>query len=142
VPISHSQDTAGPMARTVADAALLLNAIAGSDPADAATAEADARKADFTAGLESASLAGVRIGVLRKAIGGNPAVAALFERALADLGRAGAELVDIDFEPDPQMGQLEFAVLLFELREGLAAYLASSPAAIPVRTLDEVIAFN
>ena len=142
VPISHSQDTAGPMARTVADAALLLNAIAGSDPADAATAEADARKADFTAGLESASLAGVRIGVLRKAIGGNPAVAALFERALADLGRAGAELVDLDFEPDPQMGQHEFAVLLFELREGLAAYLASSPAAIPVRTLDDVIAFN
>src|SRR5690606_28139545 len=79
---------------------------------------------------------------LRKAIGANPAVAALFEQALADLHRAGAELVDIDFEPDPQMNQDEFAVLLFELREGLDAYLGSSPADIAVRTLDEVIAFN
>ena len=142
VPISHSQDTAGPMARTVADAALLLNAIAGSDPADAATAEADRRKTDYTAGLAEASLAGVRIGVLRKAVGGNPDVAALFEQALADLRRAGAELVEIDYEPDAKMGEDEFLVLQYELREDLAAYLAGSPAQIPVRTLDEVIAFN
>lgn len=142
VPISHSQDTAGPIARTVADAALLLNAIAGSDPADAATTEADARKVDFTAGLGSASLVGVRIGVLRRAVGNSPGVSALFERALADMRLAGAELVEIDFEPDSQMGEDELAVLLFELREGIAAYLASSPAAIPVRTLDDVIAFN
>ena len=142
VPISHSQDTAGPMARTVADAALLLNAIAGSDPADPATAEADARKADYTAGLANASLAGMRIGVLRKAVGGNPDVAALFERALADMRAAGAELVEIDYEPDEKMGADEFLVLQYELREDLAAYLASSPAAIPVRTLAEVIAFN
>ena len=142
VPISHSQDTAGPMTRTVADAALLLNAIAGSDPADAATAEADRRKTDYTAGLAEASLAGVRIGVLRKAVGGNPDVAALFEQALADLRRAGAELVEIDYEPDAKMGEDEFLVLQYELREDLAAYLAGSPAQIPVRTLDEVIAFN
>ena len=142
VPISHSQDTAGPMARTVADAALLLNAIAGSDPADAATAEADRRKTDYTAGLAEASLAGVRIGVLRKAVGGNPDVAALFEQALADLRRAGAELVEIDYEPDAKMGEDEFLVLQYELREDLAAYLAGSPAQIPVRTLDVVIAFN
>ena len=142
VPISHSQDTAGPMARTVADAALLLNAIAGSDPADPATAEADARKVDFTAGLADASLAGVRIGVLRKAAGRNADVAALFEQALADLRRAGAELVELDYEPDDKMGADEFLVLQYELREDLAAYLAASPADIPVRTLDEVIAFN
>lgn len=142
VPISHSQDTPGPMAQTVADAALLLTAIAGSDPADPATAEADARKVDFTAGLAGASLAGVRIGVLRKAVGGNPDVAALFETALGDLRRAGAELIEIDFEPDDKMGEDEFLVLQYELREDLAAYLASSPAEIPVRTLDEVIAFN
>ena len=142
VPISHTQDTAGPMARTVADAALLLNAIAGSDPADAATAEADRRKTDYPAGLAAASLAGVRIGVLRKAVGGNPDVAALFEQALADLRRAGAELVEIDYEPDAKMGEDEFLVLQYELREDLAAYLAGSPAQIPVRTLDEVIAFN
>jgi len=142
VPISHSQDTAGPMTRTVADAALLLNAIAGSDPADGATAEADRRKSDFTAGLAEASLAGVRIGVMRKAVGGNSDVAALFEQALADLRHAGAELVEIDYAPDDKMGEDEFLVLQYELREDLAAYLASSPAPIPVRTLDEVIAFN
>ena len=142
VPISRSQDTAGPMARTVADAALLLGAIAGSDPADPATAEADRHKTDFTAGLAGASLAGVRIGVMRKAVGGNPDVAAVFEQALADLRRAGAELVEIDYEPDPQMGADEFTVLKYELREGLAAYLASSPADIPVRSLADVIAFN
>jgi amidase len=142
VPISHSQDTPGPMARSVTDAALLLNAIAGSDPADPATAEADARKVDYTAGLDGASLTGVRIGVLRKQVGSNPAVARLFDLALADLARAGAELIPIDYEPPDEMGEKEFAVLLYELREDLAAYLAASPAALPVRTLDEVIAFN
>jgi len=142
VPISHSQDTAGPMALTVADAALLLGAIAGSDPADPATAEADLHKTDYVVGLADASLSGVRIGVMRKAVGGNPDVAALFETALADLRRAGAELVEIDYEPDPKTGADEFLVLQFELREDLAAYLASSPADLPVRTLDEVIAFN
>lgn len=142
VPISHSQDTAGPMARSVADAALLLNAIAGSDPADPATTEADARKADYTAGLATASLADVRIGVLSKLVGANPKVERVFNQALADLAAAGAVLVPIDYEPDEKMSEDGFAVLLFELREGLAAYLASSPADIPVRTLDEVIAFN
>ncbi|HYD25402.1 MAG TPA: amidase [Croceibacterium sp.] len=142
VPISHSQDTAGPMARSVADAALLLNAIAGSDPADAATAEADARKTDYTQGLASASLAGVRIGVLRKAVGGHPDVARVFEQALADLRSAGAVLVEIDYEPDPKMGEDEFLVLQHELRADLNAYLAGSPADLPVRTLAEVIAFN
>lgn len=142
VPISHSQDTPGPMTRTVADAALLLNAIAGSDPADPATAEADAHKPDFTAGLGTASLEGVRIGVLTKQVGKNPAVERLFNEALADLARAGAVLVPIDYEPPDEMGDKEFTVLLYELREDLGGYLAASPAPIPVRTLDEVIAFN
>lgn len=142
IPISASQDTPGPMTRTVADAAQLLNAIAGTDPADPATAEANARKADFTAGLADASLAGVRIGVLREAVGNNGDVEALFERALADLKRAGAELVDLDYEPDDDMSEQEFLVFQYELREGLASYLASSPAPITVRTLDDVIAFN
>ena len=142
VPISASQDTAGPMASTVRDAALLLTAIAGSDPADPATAEADRYKADFRQGLASASLAGVRIGVMRKQVGDRPGVTALFEAALADMERAGATLVDIDFEPDGAMYRDEFTVLLYELREGMEAYLAGSPADIPVRSLADVVAFN
>lgn len=142
VPISRSQDTAGPMTRSVADAALLLNAIAGSDPRDSATAEADARRVDFTAGLATASLGGVRIGVLRKQVGSNPAVERLFNQALADLVRAGAVLEPIDHEPPDEMGEAEFVVLLYEFREDLDAYLFSSPAGIPVRSLDQVIAFN
>jgi amidase len=142
VPISHSQDTAGPMASSVADAALLLNAIAGSDPADSATAEADARKVDYTAGLATSSLEGMRIGVMRQQVGDHPQVERLFNAALADLARAGAVLVPIEYESPEQLGEAEFATLLFELREDLAAYLASSPADIPVRTLAEVIAFN
>jgi len=84
VPISHSQDTAGPMTRTVADAALLLNAIAGSDPRDPATAVADVHKTDYAAGIATASLAGVRIGVLSKQVGEIPAVERLFNVQFLD----------------------------------------------------------
>ena len=142
VPISVSQDTAGPMARSVADAALLLGAIAGSDPADAATTEADAHVVDFTAGLAEASLQGVRLGVLRGQVGDNEKVGAAFAQALADLQQAGAVLVEVEFEPSDQMYGDEFTVLLYELREGLGAYLQSSPADIPVRSLADVIDFN
>lgn len=142
VPISASQDTAGPMAHSVADAALLLNAIAGPDPLDPATAVGGAYIADFTAGLATSSLSGVRIGVLRRQAGGDPRLIALFDQALADMRAAGAELVEIDFTPDPAMGEAEYAVLLYELRQGLDAYLQGSPADIPVRSLEQVIAFN
>jgi amidase len=142
VPISASQDTPGPMARSVADAALLLNAIAGSDPADPATAEADSHIVDFTQGLAEASLAGVRLGVMREQVGENAQVTTLFERALADLQAAGAEIVEIEFEPDSAMSRDEFTVLLYEFREEVEAYLASSPADLPVRSLAGLIAFN
>ncbi|GGD77741.1 amidase [Croceicoccus mobilis] len=142
VPISHSQDTAGPMARSVADAALLLNAIAGSDPADPATAEANAHITDFTAGLPDASLQGVRIGVMKNQIGDNRDVTALFEQAVADMKAAGAEIVEIDYEEPEALGGAEFMVLLHELRADLGAYLAGSPADIPIRSLADAIAFN
>jgi amidase len=142
VPISSSQDTAGPMARSVADAALLLNAIAGPDPADAATVQAGRHLTDFTAGLDTASLKGKRIGVLRKMIGNDPRVEKLFDAAVADLKRAGAVVVPINYEMPKPMGDNELTVLLYELRVGLGAYLKESPARISVRSLADVIAFD
>jgi amidase len=142
VPISASQDTAGPMTRTVADAALLLGAIAGSDPADPATAQADKHKVDYTRGLATASLKGLRIGVLRRAVGNHAGVKRVFEAALADLKTGGAELVEIDFTPDPTMYRDEGFVLRYELRRDLNAYLATLPGQGLPRSLAEVIAFN
>ncbi len=142
VPLSVSQDTAGPMTTSVHDAALLLTAMAGSDPLDPVTAEADARKGDFTAGLADATLEGVRIGVMREWAGDNAQLTAIFDAALADMERAGATLVDVEFEADGTMWRDEYTVLLYEFREGLDAYLASSPADIPVRSLADVIAWN
>ncbi|WP_421990203.1 amidase [Qipengyuania sp.] len=142
VPISHSQDTAGPMTRNVFDAALLLGAIAGSDPADPATAEADARMIDFTAGLEGATMKGVRIGVLVNQIGNRKDVRKVFDAALADMQRAGAELVEIEYDVPGEMFGAEFTVLLYELRTDMAAYLASLPGEDMPRDLADLIAFN
>jgi amidase len=140
VPISHSQDTAGPMAASVREAAELLSAIAGSDPADPATAEADRRKKDYAAQLDAGSLKGKRIGVMRFASGFGTDAA--FETALAILREQGATLVEIKKFDDKAIGPNEFKVLLAELKADLAKYLKGSPAPIPVRSLGEVIAFN
>jgi len=143
VPISHSQDTAGPMTRDVRTAARLLNAMAGSDPADAATKEADARKTDYVAALKPDALKGARIGVLRWATGWHAGVDARFEAALAVLKAQGATLVDITTAPNRRdIGANEFIVLLTELKADLGAYLASTPAIVKSRTLADVIAFN
>jgi amidase len=140
VPISHSQDTAGPMTTTVREAAELLSAIAGSDPADPATVEADKRKRDYAASLEANSLRGKRIGVMRFASGFGTDAA--FDTALAILRERGATLVEIKKFDDKAIGGNEFTVLLAELKADLAKYLKGSPAPIPVRTLADAIAFN
>jgi len=132
------------MARTVYDAALLLTAMAGADPADPVTLEAK-RAVSYTLGLDTASLKGVRIGVMRRQVGNRADLAAVFTTALADLERAGAVLVDISFEPNAQMYADSFTVLMFELREEMGKYLTSIPAfqtgATP-RSLADLIAFN
>ncbi|HEY1425335.1 MAG TPA: amidase [Caulobacteraceae bacterium] len=144
VPISHSQDTAGPMCRSVADAALLLTAMAGSDPADAATAQADARRVDYAAALGAATLKGKRLGVLTYACAHFPAgVDALFATALDLMRREGAEVIELtDYRPPDTLGRQEHAVLLTEFKADLEAYLATTPTAVRTRTLAELIDFN
>jgi amidase len=143
VPISASQDTAGPMAASVREAAELLTAMAASDPADPSTKEADSRKADYAAALDREALAGQRIGVLRFAAGFGTDEP--FERALAILRASGAFLVEIDGIEDFDEGALgrnEYQVLLTEFKHGLNAYLATIPSAVTTRTLADLIAFN
>jgi amidase len=142
VPISASQDTAGPMARSAADAALLLSVIAGSDPADPATEEADAHVADFTAGLAGSTLQGRRIGVLTDATGDLAPLRKVFDDALADMEAAGAVLVPIEWQADRRMFEASYQVLLYEFREGIEAYLASVPGEPPARDLAGLVAFN
>ncbi|MDP2115884.1 MAG: amidase [Brevundimonas sp.] len=146
VPISHSQDTAGPITITVEDAAIVLTAIAGSDPMDPATAEADARKVDYRAALDTNSLQGARLGVMRFLFANYSAeTQAEFERALTNLRAAGAEIVEITEAPENfrQIGGWELTVLLTELKHDLNLYLASTdPAQVRTRTLADVIAFN
>jgi len=146
VPISHSQDTAGPMARSVTDAALLFGAMAGRDPADPATTHADAIGTDFVSGLQPNALKGVRVGVLRYAAGFHPATDVAFDAALAKLRQAGAVLVEIAKPPhdrDGEIGRLEQIVLMTELKADMATYLASTKAAeVPSRTLTDLIAFD
>jgi amidase len=145
VPISHTQDTAGPMARNVADAARLLGVIAGSDPADPATAEADAHKTDYVAALKPDALRGVRVGVMRFAAGFHPETDQVFAQALAQLTAAGAVLVEIDKSPvsAAEASKAERAVLMSELKADLNAYLATTaPERVPSRSLADLIAFD
>jgi amidase len=143
VPISHSQDTPGPMARTVRDAAILLGAMAGSDAADAMTAESDGKKSpDYMKFLDPAGLKGARIGVARKFFGFSEAVDKIAEEAIAAMKQQGAVIVDpADIPSHGKFGDTELAVLLFELKADLNAYLAARPGAA-VRSLKDVIDFN
>jgi amidase len=143
VPISHSQDIAGPMARTVADAALLLNAMTGRDASDATTSSARAA-VDYTRPLDAAALRGARIGIVRTRMAGyHPATDALLETAIADFRAAGAIIVDSLAVPHHgQYGGAEWAILLHEFRHDLNAYLAALGDRTSVLTLADLIAFN
>ncbi len=141
IPISHSQDTAGPMARTVADAAALLTAIAASDAADAASAERTTPDPiDYTTHLKPDALKGARIGVVRKLMGYQPDVDASMERAIAAIKAAGATVVDAEIPTLGKWNDAEYEVLLYEFKAGLEAYLAASDA--PIKTIEGLIEFN
>ena len=144
VPISHNQDTAGPMARCVADAAALLAALAGADPRDPATAAAGAHAADYAAALDPDGLRGLRLGIARKRYTGNHrGVDALFDAALAVLKDRGAVLVDpVDLTTEDNLKDAETTVLEFDFKTELDAYLAGLGPDAPVKSLADVIAFN
>jgi amidase len=144
IPISHSQDGAGPMCRTVRDAAILLGALTGVDPDDAATsASAGKSQTDYAQFCDPNGLKGARIGVARKYFGFNDAVDALMEQALDVMKKQGTTLIDpADIETFGKFDDSELLVFLYELKADLNAYLARLGSGAPVRTLKDVIDFN
>jgi amidase len=143
VPISHSQDTAGPMARTVRDVAILLGVMAGADPQDPVTADSQGKVSpDYTKFLDPAGLKGARLGVVRKYCGFNDAVDQLMDTLVGEMKRAGAEIVDpADIPTIGKFDESELTVFYYELKADLAAYLARR-GNTSVKSLKDVIAFN
>lgn len=143
IPIAHSQDTAGPMARTVADAALLLGALAGFDPEDADThIERGQMYSDYLQFLDADGLNGARIGIAREMLGFNPLVDELFNQAVEVLKSKGAIIIDnVSFEKRRNWGAPSYQVLLYEFKSDLNRYLGEHTSA-PVKTLGEIIEFN
>lgn len=143
VPISHTQDTAGPMARTVADAAALLGALAGRDPLDAATEASPRPGGDYARYLNPRALRGARIGLLRNYWGRHAGIDSLLGEAERALRAAGAELIDLENLPGIESTNGPgFELMLYEFKAGLEAYLADLGPAAKVRTLEDVIRFN
>jgi amidase len=142
IPISKTQDTAGPMARTLKDAVILLSVMAGIDAADAATLTSkDKAQADYTEFLDSAGLAGKRIGIEKSFLKGNEAVVSLFREAIAVLKSKGAKVKEIDLLSQlKDAGAAEYQVLLYEFKDGVNKYLSTANA--KVKSLADVIAFN
>lgn len=142
VPIASSQDTAGPMTRTVADAAALLTALAGADARDGATRDARGH-ADYTQVLDKDGLRGARLGVARGYMVGNDRVQALFDQAVVRLKALGAEVVDpVALPARSSFGDAELEVLLHEFKAGLASYLAEFAPGAPIRDVGDLIAYN
>jgi amidase len=144
IPISATQDTAGPMTRTVADAAALLTALAGVDPRDAATTGSGRHiSPDYRTALDPAGLKGARIGVARKGFNVSDQVTARFAEAIQAMKSAGAIIIDpADIPHMNKVGDPEFQVLLYEFKAGLNAYLATTAPNVQTRTLASLIAFN
>ncbi len=142
IPIAHSQDTAGPMAKTVKDAVLLLGAITGIDANDPITQDQKIH-ADYTPFLKADSLQGARLGIMRSSMGVHEKVDQVMEEAFEVLRKAGASLIDLDqIIPDGGVGEAEFQVLLYEFKADLNQYLGNLNPEVEVRSLADLIAFN
>ena len=142
IPIAHSQDTAGPMARSVADAALMLSAMCGVDPADPVTQESEGKGGDYRAALQKDGLQGARIGVARNFFGLNRDLDAVIEKALVDLKAQGAVLIDTEVPNVNKYGETETEVLLYEFKADLAAYLKEYAPNAPIASMADLVAFN
>lgn len=144
VPISHSQDTAGPLARSVRDAAILLGVLAGADPKDPASLAAEGRfETDYVRYLNPDGLKGARLGIARRFFAENAPMNAFLDQCVALLARSGAVIVDpADLPQHGAWTAPDLEVLLYEFKNDLNAYLARLPAVFPVRTLSDVIRFN
>ena len=141
IPIAHSQDTAGPMARTVKDAAILLSAMLGQDEKDEITITPNNKNINYAENLDANSLKGKRIGVVRQLFGFHSEVDKIMETAIEDMKKAGAELIDVELDNLHQYSKEEFQVLLYEFKHDLNQYLAKCRFPI-VKSLEEIIAFN
>ena len=144
IPIAHSQDTAGPMTRTVADAAILLGALTGIDPRDKAT-NASQKKAltDYTKFLDKDGLRGARLGIHRKTFGSSEKMDALMNELIQEMKALGAVIVDpVEISTEDQFEDSEFEVLLYEFKADLNAYLSGVDPDLPVHSLKELIEFN
>ena len=144
IPIAHSQDTAGPMCRTVGDAAILLGVLSGVDSRDDATnASVGKSSSDYTKFLDPVGLKGARIGVQRKSFGFNDAVDKLMNECIAVIKRSGATVIDpADIPTQGKFDDTELEVLLYEFKADLNKYLASLGPGAPVKSLKDIIDFN
>ncbi len=143
IPISFTQDTPGPMGRSVKDVAISLGALTGIDPADSKTTASQGNThTDYTAFLKTDGLKGKRIGFLKNSIGFHPKVDVLINKAIEDLKSQGAEVIEIQFPLDGSTYNASFQVLLYEFKDGLNNYFTGLGTTAPVKSLKELIEFN
>lgn len=142
VPVSLTQDTSGPMTRTVTDFAMMLNVLAGSDVGDQASAEADAHKSDYVKALSTDALKGKKLGVVRGTRGYDDTTAAILNEAIKTLQAEGAEVIEMPADLIEDTSQEQRIVMIHDIKDDMAAYLANAPANVKHRTLADLIEFN